>query len=428
MANLETSNASDLLLKMMQQTEDEYYFPQDGADIELYKAVRLSKDIKSELKTIESISKAEIKTLVNLYYQVQAFRKASREQIRSIEQGRSGSNKTDGNIAILDWANKNMAVIEKGIVDSLELIALSSKVGQWLYSIIGIGPVLAAGLMSYFDISKAKYATAFHSYGGLNDNNRPWLGKEKSTNIINNILDGSKTITNDHVIKIAAATQWKYEYLVNNAYDQAKDKWSKADLIKACAKVPYNRDLKTLLWKVGDQFHWNINNPNSLYGTLMSQRLTQETIKNNNGEFADQAAEKLKNFNISKSTTAYKAYSQGKLPDAHLIARAARWTEKIFVSHLFEEMYRVEYDKVPPRFYALAQLGDEHNKDIEPEIPYDLVSSNRNSKSEQEREDAIKAIYDNREAYKELKREERRKKKEAKEMQEAEEIFMEGED
>ena len=62
---------------------------------------------------------------------------------------------------------------------------------------------------------------------------------------------------------------------------------------------------------------------------------------NEEGKFADQAANILETKNIGKDTVAYKSYSQGKLPKAHITARAMRWTEKIFLSHLFEEMYRV---------------------------------------------------------------------------------------
>ena len=96
------NEASDMLLAMARQTQDEFYFPDGSKELELYKAVKLSKDLKSEIKSIETISKSEIRTLVNLYYQVQDFRKASREQIRAIEQNRSGSKAATGNVAILD--------------------------------------------------------------------------------------------------------------------------------------------------------------------------------------------------------------------------------------------------------------------------------------------------------------------------------------
>jgi hypothetical protein len=100
-------------------------------------------------------------------------------------------------------------------------------------------------------------------------------------------------------------------------------------------------------------------------------------LNNESGKYAEQAKRKLEEYNIDKSTKAYEAYSQGKLPAAHINARAMRWTEKIFLSHLFEEMYRVRYDKIPPRYYSIDKLGEEHNKDIAPEVPFTLVSGEK---------------------------------------------------
>jgi hypothetical protein len=154
----------------------------------------------------------------------------------------------------------------------------------------------------------------------------------------------------------------------------AKGKWSKDKLVKTCSKIPYNRSLKTHMWKVGSSFQWLCNNPSSLYGRLFNERRVLETEKNERGEYAEQAANILATKNIDKSTEAYKCYAKGMLPKAHITARAMRWTEKIFISHLFEEMYRVEYDKIPPRYYALEHLGGQHNTEIQPEIPYDYCT------------------------------------------------------
>jgi hypothetical protein len=256
------------------------------------------------------------------------------------------------------------------------LICQSTEVGRWLLSINGLGPVLAAGLLGYLDIEGKDYATQFISYAGLNDNNRPWLGAEKSRAIVNEVCGTSKTVTDDMVAEIAVRTQWPYTFLVKRAYTEkdGKGKWSKDKLIKACSMIPYNKELKTHMYKVGSSFQWLCNKPESLYGSLFTQRRQYEMEKNEAGEYAQQAAEKLEKYDIGKTTEAYKAYSQGKLPKAHINARAMRWTEKIFLSHLFEEMYRVRYDKVPPRYYSLDKLGEEHNKDIAPEVPFTKVT------------------------------------------------------
>ena len=160
---------------------------------------------------------------------------------------------------------------------------------------------------------------------------------------------------------------------MDKAYNKEKGKWSKEDLISACSMIPYNAKAKVLMWKVGKSFWWLKNDSESLYGRLYSERKVKELQKNSDKDYADQAAEKLEKYNIGKSTNAYKAYKNGELPMAHIDARCIRWVEKIFLSHLFEEMYRVRYDKVPPRYYSLAHLEECHNKEIDPEVPYHEV-------------------------------------------------------
>ena len=65
----------------------------------------------------------------------------------------------------------------------------------------------------------------------------------------------------------------------------------------------------------------------------------------------------------------------------------------MFLSHLFDEMYRVHYDEVPPVPYILAhpekditikdlspddpEYAARHNRYIEPEVPYTLVTSEK---------------------------------------------------
>lgn len=340
-------------------------------EIEIDEVAKLTSDLKKKIVEIDYISKAEIKTLVNLFYQMQDIRKALTEQIRSIETVPEADSKNkDTNVAVLNYCVKNIASTEKGVSTVLKLVCESDPVGRWLLATTGIGPVLAAGLLAYFDIEGKQYATQFISYAGLNDNNRPWLGTDKSKKIVNEIVGDSKIITDEMVCQIAAKAQWKYDYLRSKAFNQDKDKWDKQEIIKACAKIPYNASAKTLMWKVGKSFQWQCNNPNSKYGSLFSERRVKEYEKNCNGEFADQASAILEQKNIGKSTNAYKAYSKGELPDAHITARAMRWTEKIFLSHLFEEMYREKYHDVPPRYYALEHFGDEHNREITPEVEY----------------------------------------------------------
>ena len=128
------------------------------------------------------------------------------------------------------------------------------------------------------------------------------------------------------------------------------------------------------MWKIGKSFIW-VQNRGSLYGNLFAERKALETEKNNNGDYADQAAHILATKKFSNETIAKEKYMEGKLPDAHIVARAMRRAEKIFVVHLFEEMYRVYHKddpngNTPPRYYILEHSNGEHNVEIDPEVPY----------------------------------------------------------
>ena len=342
-------------------------------DIELPQTYKLTTDIKTKLYNLENISKEEVRTLTNLYYQVQDERKALIEQIRSIDNGKASKGENNNvNLLILNYTLSNISTLEAGIFDALSIVIESSELGRWLTSIIGVGPAIAAGLMSYFDIEGRNYSSQFISYAGLNDNNRPWLGREASTKIVNEVLNGEKNITDDHVYSIAAKSQWSYDYLRNKAYDYEKGKWSKDKIIKACSIIPYNKQAKMLMWKAGESFHWKMNSPDSLYGSLFNEYKVLEIQKNESGANAEYAKTRVNT--VGKGTNAYKAYAAGMIPDAQINARASRKVQKVFLSHVFEEMYRIRYEKVPPRFYALEHLEGAHNIEIAPEIPYHPVT------------------------------------------------------
>jgi hypothetical protein len=91
-----------------------------------------------------------------------------------------------------------------------------------------------------------------------------------------------------------------------------------------------------------------------------------ELVKNEAGAFANQAAEKLEKFKIGKTTDAYKAYSIGKLPPAHIHARAKRVAVKMFLSHLHQVWYEVEFGKKAPVPYVFEFADKEHVHKIEP--------------------------------------------------------------
>jgi len=123
---------------------------------------------------------------------------------------------------------------------------------------------------------------------------------------------------------------------------------------------PWNANLKTLMYLAGESFVKVSNKDGALYGNLYKQKKAIEIQKNEAGEFADQAKKKLEDNKIGKDTDAYKCYAEGKLPPAHIHARARRYAVKIFLSHLFDKMYRAHYNEAPPKPFAQAILGHVH--------------------------------------------------------------------
>ena len=57
---------------------------------------------------------------------------------------------------------------------------------------------------------------------------------------------------------------------------------------------------------------------------------------------------------IGKDTDAIKSYRVGKLPPAHIHARAKRYAVKLFLAHFHETGYRLHYGTEPPAPYPIS--------------------------------------------------------------------------
>ena len=88
-----------------------------------------------------------------------------------------------------------------------------------------------------------------------------------------------------------------------------------------------------------------------------------EIANNEAGKYEDAAKTKLEKFKIGKTTEAYKHYSAGKLPPAHIHARAKRYAVKLFLSHLHEVWFKHEFKVAPPLPYPITL--PEHSHKIE---------------------------------------------------------------
>lgn len=368
----ELESIDSKLSSMALQTDDDTFLS-DGFDenVSLIMAERLSKGLKQEIVNIVNPDRDLIKMLVSTYYEQQKARIALRNRVRAIEKGEK-----KGSMDMCNWLLKGHVVMEVGCKQALELILQHSEIGQWLLQITGIGPVIAAGCLAHFNIEGRQYASQFISYAGLNDNNVPFIGRVGAEKAMKEVLKmfpaevDNDTFTDEMAIEFTKLIGRRFEYIREHGWDSVNSRWDKTGMIAAAAKIPYNATLKMLMWKIGQSFFMNCHNEKSMYGAIYVNRKIYESKKNDALEYKDQAEKALRDKNYGKDTTAYSEYIQGRLPKQHIDMRARRYAVTKFVSHLFEEMYRVHNNKQPPVYYILANEPDKHKDILPPEIPY----------------------------------------------------------
>ena len=134
---------------------------------------------KDERIASMTLGKDEARFLVDAYYQLQDNRIRSDGQVRSMSK--------DGEPhAVLQWLADMNRTLEESIKSALDSYSMATPVGQWARSQVGIGPVIAAGLLAHLDITKANTAGAFWSYAGMDPRStwekgqkRPWNAQLK---------------------------------------------------------------------------------------------------------------------------------------------------------------------------------------------------------------------------------------------------------
>lgn len=254
-------------------------------------------------KSAETLGEREARYLVDLYYQIQDFRIQCSNQTRILQKSEEGESHE-----CIEFMANNYYRMETYIKKILEEYAKTKQICRWMMSIDGIGPILATGLYCQIDITKCTTAGDLWKFAGL--------------------------------------------------YPGAKKKKG--------MKCPYNSTLKTLCWKIGQSFIKVSGKDTDVYGHIYVARKKYETEKNDNGDYADYAKQILSEKKFTKATEAKKAYEAGKLPPAHITQRCARYATKIFLSHLFDQWYRLENGTEPPKPFAFGILGHDESHMIHP--------------------------------------------------------------
>lgn len=340
--------------------------------IDLDGLASMSKDVK---KSAARMSDRELRFALDYYDQIQQRRIGIANQLRAVNQGYDES--TEENISVTEWLFLNDKNTENQAKKAIEYYVRNNPVCKWASQVKGVGPIYAAKLWDAIDMSKCHHANQFLSYLGLNDNNTPWLGAEKSKKLVNEAyekfgLKSSDEITDDVFLFVAEASGRNVD-TVKNGFNRHKEKDTrkssdKSILTKYMSMPPYNTKMKPICYLIGKSFQLNCNR-GSKYGRLYSERKALETMKNDNLEYKEQAERLLAENNYDKNTDTYKCLIQGKLSPAHIDQRAKRYATKIFITHFFEAAWIYTHQTKPPVPYVIEHM--DHVDYIEPEVPYD---------------------------------------------------------
>ena len=266
--------------------------------------VKLTKDIKDASRTL---GKAEARFLVDAYYAMQENRIRSAHQVRTLAQPKPTADAPEDEPEpephdVLKWLQSQEEHLEGQIRGALDVYSNADPAGIWARSQMGIGPVIAAGLLANIDITRA-----------------PTVG---------------------HI--------WRFAGLDPTTV------WGKG------TKRPWNASLKRLCFLIGESFVKVSNREGDVYGKLYKERKEWETERNARLVYAEQAKLALEQKKFDPATDAFAWYTKGMLPPARIHMRAKRRAVKLFLAHLHEVLYWCHYGMLPPHPWVFEHGGDGH--------------------------------------------------------------------
>ena len=229
-------------------------------------------------------------------YLVDAYYAIQDFRIQAAGQVRASSKDGEPN-RVLEWIFDSMRRLEGDVQKALGEFASRYVVGEWLQSITGIGPCISAGILANFDVRGRHNASYFWSFAGL-DPSVKWEKKQKR---------------------------------------------------------PWCAAAKVLLYKAGESFVKFQNHKSDYYGQLYRKRKDEEIVSNESGKHTETCKQILSEKNFGRDTDARKHYEAGHLPPAHVHARARRWVEKLFLSHVHHVMHEDFYKEPPMKPYAFSE-------------------------------------------------------------------------
>lgn len=295
-------------------------------------ACRLTMDVLRGLKQSGGgVTDNEARFLVDNFYAMQDQRIRLNNQAKGLDRdAKKAGNDPEPHEAI-SWTQAQFATLESQVERILRIYAEQHPMWWFFDQTMGIGPILAAGLLAHIDIHQAPTAGHLWRFAGLD----PTVTWEKKT------------------------------------------------------KRPWNAALKKLCWKIGDSFVKVSNRPGGYYGKVYRERKAYEWERNLTGGNVEAAARELEKKKFRDATDA-NAWLSGNcdpekarvildegdpptakackadgagvamLPPAQIDARARRYAVKLFLSHLQALWWEQETGTKPPAPWVIAHGGHAH--------------------------------------------------------------------
>jgi|GEM_PF-3476463 len=143
--------------------------PPEGID--LSPIARLTRDL---LQAARILSDAEARFLCDSYYQMQEDRIRAAHQVRSLGEAAEPND-------FMEWLLDQRHALEQRVARALDAYSAGHVIGEWMRSQVGIGPIIAAGMLANIDIKRAPTAGHIWRYAGLDPTvkwekgqKRPW--------------------------------------------------------------------------------------------------------------------------------------------------------------------------------------------------------------------------------------------------------------
>lgn len=326
-----------------------------------------------------------LKHLCKLFLTAQKTRIAAQNRLTAAKRNyeERGIHDPEGLIAMeLHVCDQKMA--EENTLNILASLISKTKIGQWLNAINGIGPSMSARLIAHFDPERGKHPSSFIHYCGYNDQNTPRYDDSQVREIVNYVCGKSTDITDDMIMKISSMTGRSYRFL--DRFSRVVDEETgevgprtRKKLESSLKLLTYNRDAKTLMFLITDQFvrrsgpkapiDPRTGKPKSLYGNYFREKWAELKLKNEQGGFAAYAAELLQRYNYTEKKTLEKLRS-GRLSDKHIMMMARRKAGSLFLHHLHTAMMLDMYPGRQVEAPWILTYGG-HTDYIAPEVPFE---------------------------------------------------------